>query len=89
MVFEIVSVGQCDGVRCLFVLIFTFFPLATKLMGPRTGCQFFKKNVYFSVTYALNLANGKHFCFFTKVKISQIQYCNVFYVFNSSYYSLS
>ena len=29
MVLEMASVGQCDGVRCLFGLIFTFFPLAT------------------------------------------------------------
>ena len=26
MVLEMASVGQCDGVRCLFGLIFTFFP---------------------------------------------------------------
>ena len=30
-----------------------FSPLAAKLIGPRTGCQFFKKNVDFSVTYPL------------------------------------
>ena len=42
--------------RCLFVLIlFIFFPLATKLIGPLTGCQSFKKkNVDFSDTHPLN-----------------------------------
>ena len=50
---EIVFVGQCEVFVCLdFVL--TFFPLATKLIGPRMGRQFFK-NVDYSVTYPLNL----------------------------------
>ena len=44
----------------MFVLIlcrgFFFSPLVAKLIGPRTGCQFFKKkNVDFSDTYPLNL----------------------------------
>ena len=34
--------------RCLFVLIlYIFFPLAAKLRSPRTGCQFFKKILFF------------------------------------------
>ena len=38
---EIVFVGQCQ----VFVYLDFghFFPLATKLIGPQTGCQFFKK----------------------------------------------
>ena len=50
-VLAIVFVGQCEVFVCLgFVslfLLFFLFPLATKLIGPRTGCQFLK-NVYFS-----------------------------------------
>ena len=34
---------------CLdFVPYNFFFPLATKLIGPRTGCQFFEKRLIFS-----------------------------------------
>ena len=37
--------------RCLFVLdlyrLFLFFPLATKLIGPKTGCQFLKNVDFF------------------------------------------
>ena len=40
-VLEIVFVGQCEVF--VFVLYISFFPLAAKLLGPRTGCQFFKK----------------------------------------------
>ena len=51
-VLETAFVGQCEVFVCHdFVL--TFFPLATKLIGPRMGRQFFK-NVDFSVTYPLN-----------------------------------
>ena len=49
---------------CLFVFDFVyafFFPLAARLIGPRTGCQFFKKNFNFSVEYPLNSV----FYFFT------------------------
>ena len=40
-----VFVGQCEVLVCLgFVDCFfsVFFPLATKLIGPKTGCQFFE-----------------------------------------------
>ena len=41
--------------RCLFVLILViFFPLAAKLIGPRTGCQFFKKCRFFFDIRRLN-----------------------------------
>ena len=45
MVLEIVFVGQHEVFVCLdFVnFFFFFFPLAAKFIGPRTGCQFFKK----------------------------------------------
>ena len=53
-VLEIVFVGQCEVFVCLdFVHFFLFFfPLAVKLIGPRTGCQFKKKKkmVHFSDT---------------------------------------
>ena len=39
---DIVFVGQCEVFVSLdFVEI--FFPLTAKLLGPRSGCQFFKK----------------------------------------------
>ena len=42
-VLEIVFVGQCEVFVCLdFVHFFFFPPLAAKLVGPRTGCQFFR-----------------------------------------------
>ena len=45
-VLEIVFVGQCEVFVCLdFVEIF-FFPLPTKLIGPRMGCQFFKNSIF-------------------------------------------
>ena len=52
---EIVFVGQCEVFVCLdFVnFFFYFFPLAAKLIGPRTGCQFFKKMSIFSLTNPL------------------------------------
>ena len=54
-VLEIVFVGQCEVFDCLDFVHFFFFPLATKLIGPPTGCQFLKKkNVDFSDTYPLN-----------------------------------
>ena len=38
---EIVFVGECEVF--VFVLLFAFFfPLAAKLIGPKTGRQFFK-----------------------------------------------
>ena len=40
MVLEIVFVGQCEVFVCLDFLHFFFSPLATKLIGSRTGCQF-------------------------------------------------
>ena len=52
-VLEIVFVGQCEVFVCLdIVLTFFFSPLATKLIGPQMGRQFFK-NVDFSVPYPL------------------------------------
>ena len=38
-ILEIVFVGQCER--------FFFFPLAAKLIGLRTGCQFFKNIDFF------------------------------------------
>ena len=52
MILEIVFVGQCEVFVFDFVHAF-FFPLAAKLIGPRTGCQFFKK-CRFSVACPLN-----------------------------------
>ena len=48
---EIVFVGQCE----VFVYLDfgNFFPLAAKLIGPQTGCQFFK-HVDFSDIRPLN-----------------------------------
>ena len=52
-VLEIVFVGQCEVFVCLeFVHSLPPPPLVTKLIGPRTGCQFFKKKKYFSDTYS-------------------------------------
>ena len=41
---EIVFVGECEVFVCMcFVVSFYFFfPLAAKLIGPKTGRQFFK-----------------------------------------------
>ena len=40
---EIVFVGVCAVFVCLcFVCLLLFFPLAAKLIGPKTGRQFFK-----------------------------------------------
>ena len=41
-VLEIVFVRQCEVFVC-FDFVDFFSPLAVKLIGPRTGCQFFKK----------------------------------------------
>ena len=46
--------------KCVFVFDFVywyafFFPLAGKLIGLRTGCQFFEKNVDFSIFCSFNL----------------------------------
>ena len=40
---EIVFVGKCEVFVSLDFDYFLFFPSAAKLIGPRTGCQFFKK----------------------------------------------
>ena len=40
-VLEIVFVGQCEVFVCLDFVWTFFFPLAAKLIGPLTGCQFF------------------------------------------------
>ena len=46
-----VFVGQCEALVCLgFVEIISFllfFPLAAKLIGPKTGCQFCKNVDFF------------------------------------------
>ena len=49
MVLEIVLVGQCEVFVFLdFVhFLFFFFPLAMKLTGLQTECQFFKKCRFF------------------------------------------
>ena len=48
-VLELVFVGQCEVFFCLYFVL--FFPLAVKLIGLQTECQFFKKNVDFPDTY--------------------------------------
>ena len=58
-VLEIVFVGQCEIFFCLDFV--HFFPLAAKLIVPRTGCQFFKKKGDFSDTYPLKVAMLRHF----------------------------
>ena len=47
-ILEVVFVGQCEVFICLGLLeiISFFFPLAMKLIGPQTGCQFFKKSIF-------------------------------------------
>ena len=46
---EIVFVGQCEVFVFLdFGHFFFFIPLAAKVIGPQTGCQFFKKCLFFS-----------------------------------------
>ena len=55
LVLGIVVVGQCEVFVCLdFAEIFFFPPSAVKLVGPRTGCQFFKKMSIFYDTPPLN-----------------------------------
>ena len=51
LVLEIVFVAQCEVFVCLDFV--HFFSLAVKLLGPRTGFQFFKKCRLFSDTYPL------------------------------------
>ena len=46
-VLEIAFVGQCEVFVCLDFVHFSFFPLAAKLIGPQTGCQFFQKCRFF------------------------------------------
>ena len=46
-VLEIVFVGQYEVCICLDFGDFFFSLLATKLIGLRTGCQFFKKCLFF------------------------------------------
>ena len=45
--------GECEVFVCLgFVEIISFlyfFPLAAKLIGPQTGCQFFKNADFFDL----------------------------------------
>ena len=69
-VLEIVFVGQCEVFICLDFIHFLFFPLAAKLIGLRSVCQFFK-NFDFSFTLSLNLMShltgvcdgfGDNFC---------------------------
>ena len=50
---EIVFVGQCEVFVCLGFVAFFFFPLAAKLIGLQTGCQFFK-NIDFFWHHRLN-----------------------------------
>ena len=46
-VLEMVLVGQYEVFVGLDFVEFFFFPLAAKLIGPRTGCQFFKNCQFF------------------------------------------
>ena len=51
-VLEIVFVGQCEVFVCLDFV--HFFPYVAELIGPRMGCQLFKKkSVDFSVACPL------------------------------------
>ena len=45
--------GTCLSLILLELFFFFFFPLAAKLIGPKTGCQFFK-NCWFFPVYPLN-----------------------------------
>ena len=65
--------------RRLFVLILYifFFSLTAKLIGPRIGCQFFKKNVDFSDTYPLNSVSRLRGCV-TVLEIVFVGQCEVF-----------
>ena len=64
MVMEIVFVHQCEVLVCLDFVQF-FSPLAAKLIRPRTGCRFFKKNFNFSITNPLKSCVSQH----TQIKI--------------------
>ena len=71
---EIVFVGQCEVFVCLgFVALFP--TLAAKLIGPQTGCQFFKNFHFFFYTIPLRETSMSrvrlHLCFF---------YCNDYVV---------
>ena len=73
-VLEIVFVGQCEVFVCLDLV--HFFPLAAKLIGPRTGCQFFKK-FDFSNTYSLNSMSHLRGCV-SVLEIVFVGQCEVF-----------
>ena len=45
-ILEIVCVGQCEVFLCLDFVHFPPPPLAAKLIGPQTGCQFFKHLIF-------------------------------------------
>ena len=56
--FVTVSVGECEVFVYLDFVHFFFSPWAAKLIGPRTGCQFFKKkNINFSLKLILQSLN--------------------------------
>ena len=58
-VLEIVFVGECEVFVGLdFPLSFFFLPLAAKLIGPRTGCQFLKKSRFFRCLAPYPLRDG-------------------------------
>ena len=71
-VLAIVFVGQCEVFVCLgFVSLFLLFlfPLAAKLIGPRTGCQSLKTSIFPAyvpliqcLTYGTYVGFGDRFC---------------------------
>ena len=63
--------GVCLSWICIDYFFSLFFPLATKLIGPQTGCQFFK-NVDFFDTGPLKLSSDKHFTWKTCVLLALV-----------------
>ena len=77
--------------RCLFVLfcVYFFFPLAVKLIGPRMGCQFFKKNADFSDTHSLKeIRQVLVFNFFSQKKKKNAPLFFFFFIYKDLFISL-
>ena len=71
--FVLIFVEQCEVLVCLDFGHFFFFPLATKLIGPRTGCQFFEKMSFFFDTRPLK--GLKFFRFWDKFSLCCVAEC--------------
>ena len=82
---EVVFVGQCEVFICLGLLeiISLFFPLAMKLIGPQTGCQFFKNVNFFFTTLPLILLHFFPFGFII-VRFFYILFILIFQLFLGS-----